>query len=138
MAGEKPDTGPEAESFEVDTLINCRIGERLLELRRARRMTLVAVAKQLGISYQQVQKYERGSSSLSVPRLYSFAQIYEIAPFEFFRDLPMLSGLEDYPSTKAQDFARSPEGRRLLAAVVSMPAVARRALLDLLQSMPYR
>ena len=113
-----------------------QVGEDIRALRKARGLTLVAVAKRLGITYQQVQKYERGSSSLSVSRLYEFAQVYEIAPSEFFRDLPMCPGLEDTGSAAVQDFAQSPEGLKLLAAIAPMPAAARRALLNLLRSMP--
>lgn len=135
MAAANPGKGPETETDGV-TLINRKIGERLLELRQARGLTLVAVAKRLGISYQQVQKYERGNSSLPVHRLHEFAQVYEVAPAEFFRDLPMRPGLEDPRSAAVQDFARSPEGHMLLAAIAPMPVTARRALLELLRSMP--
>lgn len=139
MAAADPGTSPETETDGVN-LINRKVGERLLRLRQARGLSLAIVAKRLGITYQQVQKYERGISSLSVHRLYEFAQVYEIAPSEFFRDLPMRPDLEDpgsaAPSAAVQDFAKSPEGHKLLAAIAPMPAAARRALLELLRSMP--
>ncbi|MFT4148606.1 MAG: helix-turn-helix transcriptional regulator [Paracoccaceae bacterium] len=137
MAAADPGASPETET-DGTTLVNRKIGERLLELRQARGLTLVAVAKRLGISYQQVQKYERGSSTLPAPRLYELAHVYEVAPAEFFRDLPTRTGLEDPRSATVQDFAQSPEGRKLLAAIAPMPPAARRALLDLLRSMLHR
>lgn len=135
MAAAAPGTSPDTET-DGAALINRKIGERLLDLRQARGLTLAMVATRLGITYQQVQKYERGNSSLSVHRLYEFAQVYEVAPAEFFRDLPMRPGREGPGAAAVQDFAQSPEGHKLLAAIAPMPATARRALLELLRSMP--
>ncbi|MFC3058538.1 helix-turn-helix domain-containing protein [Paenirhodobacter populi] len=112
------------------------IGERLLALRSSRNLTLAAVAQRLTISYQQVQKYERGQSSMSVARLYDFAQIYEVAPAEFFRELPPNAGLGSHLDLSVPGFADSPEGQSFLSAIAHMPPGARRTLLAFLRALP--
>lgn len=49
------------------------IGERLRALREARGLTQAALAARCGLSFQQIQKYERGINRISASRLYAFA-----------------------------------------------------------------
>lgn len=114
------------------------VGERLAALRQERNMTLSAVAERIGVSYQQIQKYERGTSTLSVARLFELTQVYEIDPATLFCDLPFNPDLEVTRSSAARSFSASAEGQSLLAAIAPMPPKARRALLELIRSMPHR
>lgn len=115
--------------------VDCLIGERLADLRRHRNMTLSAVAARIGISYQQIQKYERGGSTLSVPRLFEFMQIYEIDPAALFSDLPFNSEIVPTPHEIERAFAASAEAKSLLATLAYMPPKARRALLEMARAM---
>ena len=117
---------------EVDRLI----GERLADLRQERKMTLAAVATRIGISYQQVQKYERGTSTLSVARLFEFTQVYEIDPATILSDLPFNPDLMPARPESERSFSTSAEGQSLMAAIAPMPPKARRALLELIRAMP--
>lgn len=114
------------------------IGERLAALRLDRNMTLALVAERLGISYQQVQKYERGASALSVTRLFDFTQIYEVDPATILSGLPLDLHLTQTGrhAIDLRGFTESAEGQCLLAAIAPMPPKARRALLELVRSMP--
>lgn len=53
--------------------INVQLGERIREIRKLRLMTQTDVARYLGITFQQVQKYERGKNRISVPMLLQIA-----------------------------------------------------------------
>lgn len=57
------------------------INEKLGAVIRARRVQLGmsqgAVGERMGITFQQVQKYEKGSNSLSVERLFEIAEALE-------------------------------------------------------------
>ncbi len=63
---------------------------------RARRILLglsqEKLAEGLGITFQQVQKYERGSNRVSASRLYNIAQLLDV-PITFF-----FEGIEDKKS----------------------------------------
>lgn len=56
------------------------IGERLRELRKLAGLSQMKLADKVGVSYQQIQKYEKGTSKLSVPRLLQLAEIFGV-PF---------------------------------------------------------
>jgi len=52
------------------------LGARLRKARMLRGMTLQQAAGHLGLSFQQLQKYERGKNSISFQRLYALSQVY--------------------------------------------------------------
>lgn len=56
------------------------IGEVIRLMRKAAGMTQMMLADKVGVSYQQIQKYEKGASQLNVPRLLQFAKIFNV-PF---------------------------------------------------------
>jgi transcriptional regulator with XRE-family HTH domain len=68
--------------------IEQQIGARI----RARRMELGLIQEQLatalGISYQQIQKYENGSNRITVDRLLLLARRLEVPVAYFFASLP--------------------------------------------------
>jgi len=49
--------------------INAIIGEKIRELRKEQGMSQMSLAALVGVSYQQIQKYEKASGSISVERL---------------------------------------------------------------------
>ena len=75
---------PPAASNPVDQ----HIGRRIRERRRALGMNQTALADALGLTYQQVQKYERGFNHVSACRLYEIAGILNVAIGTFFDGLP--------------------------------------------------
>jgi transcriptional regulator with XRE-family HTH domain len=60
--------------------VNAKIGEHLRSLRLRRRMTQERVAQRIGVTYAQVQKYERGECSISVGAVLMFCQLYAVTP----------------------------------------------------------
>jgi len=53
--------------------------------RKARGLTLAAIGKLLGVSYQQVQKLLSGANACSAHRVLQFAEIFEISVAELFK-----------------------------------------------------
>jgi len=62
------------------------IANIILEMRKASGMSQMAVAAKMGVTYQQVQKYEKGRSKLSVPRLIKLADIFGVPITAFLED----------------------------------------------------
>jgi transcriptional regulator with XRE-family HTH domain len=60
----------------------CRaaVGGRLKALRIGRGLTQVKLAEPLGVTFQQINKYESGASDLSVSRLLALARVLDIPP----------------------------------------------------------
>lgn len=65
--------------------VNSYIGQRIKERRKLLKINQSLLAELLGISYQQIQKYENGSNQISVSRLLEFSRILNVSP-EFFYD----------------------------------------------------
>lgn len=64
------------------------IGANMRYFRRASGFSQQDIAQVLGVSYQQIQKYEHGINRFPIEKLYELKQFYGV-PFElFFRDLP--------------------------------------------------
>lgn len=63
---------------------NRRIGQIIKEARKARSMTQMELSELIGVSYQQVQKYEKGSDNISVDRLKQIAGAINVPITLFF------------------------------------------------------
>lgn len=63
---------------------NRRIGQIIKEARKARGMTQMKLSELIGVSYQQVQKYEKGSDNISVERLKQIAKAVNVPVTLFF------------------------------------------------------
>lgn len=71
------------QGFTIDDIDVC-ISKNLREKRKKRGLTLVEVAKRVGVSHQQVQKYEHGTSKISASMLYKFSLVYGVDICHFF------------------------------------------------------
>lgn len=63
------------------------VGARIREARLANEMTQVAFAKFLGVTFQQVQKYERGQNRISLSQLIKIAKKFKFNLGEFLESL---------------------------------------------------
>lgn len=63
--------------------IDIYVGERVRTRRKAKGLGQAALAAALGLTFQQVQKYERGTNRISASKLYETAQ-YLGVPVGFF------------------------------------------------------
>ncbi|MDH3596040.1 MAG: helix-turn-helix domain-containing protein [Rhodospirillales bacterium] len=64
------------------------IGRRLREARLARGLSQGALGKKLGVTFQQVQKYESGANRIGGSRLWDISGILEVPVGHFFEGLP--------------------------------------------------
>lgn len=63
------------------------IGSRLREARTMRGMSQEDLAKRIGLTFQQVQKYEKGANRISATQLFDLAGIMELPITWFFEGL---------------------------------------------------
>lgn len=64
-----------------------KIGSALKKRRMERGMSQPAIAKVMGISFQQVQKYENGKNRIAASRLYEFAKVLNTPVSHFYSAL---------------------------------------------------
>lgn len=67
--------------------VETHIGQQLKMLRISNKMSQKALAEKLGITYQQVQKYEMGMNRISVARVWQFCKIFTVTPDFLFENL---------------------------------------------------
>ena len=79
-----------------------QVGERLAALRKARGLSQGELGQKLGITFQQVQKYERGTNRISAGRLYEIAIILGVGIQYFFKEV---SASRDRPDEQADELA---------------------------------
>ncbi len=67
--------------------IDVHVGKRLRLRRTMMGLSQEALAKAVGITFQQVQKYEKGVNAMNSSRLYEFSQFMHIPVAYFFEGL---------------------------------------------------
>lgn len=67
--------------------VDVHVGGRLRLLRTARRLSLEELGRRIGVTYQQIQKYETGANRISASTLYRIAQTFEMSLTYFFEGL---------------------------------------------------
>ncbi len=67
--------------------VDVHVGQKLKQIRTLRRFSQTDVANKLGLSFQQIQKYEIGSNRIAASRLFELAQIFDLSPSYFFDGL---------------------------------------------------
>ena len=67
-------------------LVKLRIGRRIREIRTSRGLSQEDLASKVGVSYQQIQRYEAGNSNLPAPVLLALSQAFRVPVDAFFED----------------------------------------------------
>jgi transcriptional regulator with XRE-family HTH domain len=62
------------------------IGSLIRDMRKAAGMSQMRLAEKIGVSYQQVQKYEKGASQLNISRLLQIAEAFGVPAGTFLSD----------------------------------------------------
>jgi transcriptional regulator with XRE-family HTH domain len=60
------------------------VGRRVRAFRQQKGLSQEKLADQLGVTFQQVQKYEKGTNRIAAGRLQRIAEILEVPIMEFF------------------------------------------------------
>ena len=92
-------------------LIDQHVGRMIRLLRKKQRLSQTVLAEALGVSFQQIQKYERGANRISASKLYQTAALLGVPVAALYDGLPTLAD-----ANLALDVDQAAR-RRLLAAL---------------------
>ncbi len=67
--------------------VDTHAGRQLRARRELRGLTQKELARQLGLSFQQVQKYEIGANRISASKMWQLCEVLDITPGYFFEGL---------------------------------------------------
>lgn len=129
-----------AENKKKPNPIDTHVGSRIRLRRNMMGMSQEKLGEMLGITFQQVQKYEKGANRVGASRLQAISSILG-APVSFFfedapTDAPPGGFAEVEGSRYVADFVSSAEGLQLNRAFVRIrDAKVRRKILDLVKTL---
>jgi transcriptional regulator with XRE-family HTH domain len=115
------------------------VGARVRMRRRFLGLTQQALAESLGLTFQQVQKYERGANRVSASKLYEIARTLHVPVPYFFEGLADTGSDEDDSARDAEvsirEFLMTPEGQELASLYPRIgPSRLRRQVLELVRA----
>ncbi|HUN97163.1 MAG TPA: helix-turn-helix transcriptional regulator [Bradyrhizobium sp.] len=96
-----------------------QVGARVRMRRLTVGMSQQKLAGGLGIAFQQVQKYEKGTNRIGAGRLQKIAQILDVPIGFFFQDRPAPGAKQAHPSD-VSDFLATAQGLALVKAFMSI------------------
>ncbi len=68
--------------------VDAHVGSRVRLRRTLLGMSQEKLGQAVGLTFQQIQKYERGTNRIGSSRLYQFSQILDVPVSFFFDDMP--------------------------------------------------
>ncbi|ABM45051.1 helix-turn-helix domain-containing protein [Bartonella bacilliformis] len=118
--------------------IDIYVGTRIRLRRNMLGLTQEKLGEQLGITFQQIQKYEKGTNRVGASRLQAIAEIMDV-PVSYFFD----KGINNQPEesfaesdSNFMDFCSSNEGIQLMRAFTNiLDAKVRRKIIDLAKAL---
>jgi transcriptional regulator with XRE-family HTH domain len=123
--------------------IDIHVGSRVRLRRMMLGMSQEKLGEQLGITFQQIQKYEKGTNRIGASRLQHIARVLTVPVAFFFEDAPPTPG-DPSPGSMAEpertsyvvDFLSSSEGIQLNKAFVRIKDTKlRRRVIDLVRAL---
>lgn len=121
--------------------IDAHVGARVRLRRMLIGMSQERLGELLGVTFQQVQKYEKGANRIGASRLYEISRVLEVPVQYFFNDMPegIASGSRGFAEDAApyeMEVFSNPENIRLAQAngAIKNPAVRRR-IYDLMREL---
>ena len=112
--------------------IDIAVGARIRLLRKLRGLSQQALAEAAGVTFQQIQKYERGANRVSASMLARIASALDAPVSEMFGEAGPASGAVD----EVAELLAEPGALELLRAFTALPrGPARAALVDFVRAL---
>ena len=115
------------------------VGGRVRMRRKMLGLSQEKLGEKLGITFQQIQKYEKGTNRVGASRLQAMADALEVPVSYFFPDSANTgqgSGLQEDGATFMMDFMSTSEGLELSRAFMRIESArVRRKLVELARAL---
>jgi transcriptional regulator with XRE-family HTH domain len=100
------------------------IGQKIRALRLERGLSQEELGREVGVTFQQIQKYERGANRVSAGRLQRIADALQVAVTFFYRDT--VEPPKGPPRETGFGYLKSKKALRLMRAFSGIPSSAAR------------
>lgn len=118
--------------------IDRKLGQRVRTRRLEIGMSQERLAELLGVTFQQVQKYEKGINRIAASRLFDISAALDMPVSRFFEGLTARSaaGVAEASTAYIDDALATPEGAQLMALFASIENVkVRRRVIELVKAL---
>jgi transcriptional regulator with XRE-family HTH domain len=115
--------------------VDLHVGARIRTLRKLRGVSQDTLAKTLNLTFQQVQKYERGANRVSASKLYDIAVYLRVRPGYFFEGLTEPPIDVDQVEDPIQQLAMEPGGVELAQAFLICDRHRRQSIMNVAVTM---
>jgi transcriptional regulator with XRE-family HTH domain len=127
-------------SAKVPDPVDKNVGSRVRMRRRMLGMSQKTLGDQLGLTFQQVQKYEKGTNRIGASRLQQISKVLNVPPSFFFEGAPAGDGpsgfADDTRSQYVVDFLSTAEGLHLNRAFARIKdSKVRKRVIDLVTAL---
>lgn len=111
--------------------VDVHVGKRIRHRRWMNGTTQQQLAEQVGIKFQQIQKYETGMNRVSASRLWDISNVLGVKVSFFFEGLDAEPAASAKNSDMPGDILTDKEALELLRSYYAIPENQRRRLFDL-------
>jgi len=109
--------------------IDIHVGQRMRARRQHLGMSQEKLANAIGLTFQQVQKYEKGMNRMGSSRLLQVADVLGVTPPYFFEGMTERAPrARDTAAENIAMFCRHTDAERLARAFMKLPLKVRRAV----------
>lgn len=117
--------------------VDRHVGRRVQEKRLDLGLTQTALAKAVGVSFQQVQKYEKGTNRVSASKLFEMAEFMQVGiPFFFEGFLQAQPGVAETPSSRfVHDYPTTKHSVEIARLAPRLPARKQKAVVQIMREM---
>lgn len=123
------------------TAVDIHVGQKIRARRIFLQMSQTEVADGLGITFQQIQKYEKGTNRVGASRLQQISDVLGVSPFYFFEGAPTVGKKISAPQEgelsehAIVSFLGTRDGTALVRGFLAIKQKSiRRALIDFVDS----
>ncbi|KIC46949.1 MAG: helix-turn-helix domain-containing protein [Ruegeria sp.] len=111
--------------------VDVHVGKRVRHRRWLIGMTQQQLAQQVGIKFQQIQKYETGANRISASRLWDIAEALDVPVSFFFEGLEETQKSDADKKSVPADLMADKEALDLVRSYYAIPENQRRRLFEL-------
>ena len=117
--------------------VDRHVGLRIRMRRKQMGLSQERLADAIGLTFQQVQKYERAANRVSASKLWEMSRALSTPISHFYEGLEAIEAPGAHPGRDAvQEFLMTPEGVELATNFLKIPrGQVRRKILDLVRAM---
>jgi len=114
---------------DLDQIVGGRVRAKRMQLGMSQEL----LGNALGLTFQQVQKYEKGANRISVGRLSQIADVLKTDTGFFMKDLSLSNG--NGSRSPQEVFMATREGAAIIAAMLDLEPKMQHAIIDMARSL---